>query len=95
MCHSHDIYRSYDIVSSFKNKSTENSDLKFILTIACSVGGGVLLLVILVAAVIKVYKVMTAGKHSPYYERGHRNNPPASNLVTKDEDILLQPQNMY
>lgn len=81
----------------YYNPSTENSDLKFILTIACSVGGGILLLVVLFAALIKIYKVMTASKHSPHHERG--NKPAAANLDvvidTKGDEILLRPENMY
>ena len=88
------------VYNSWSYKSTENSNLKFILTIACSVGGGVLLLVVLVAAVVIIYKVMTASKHSPYNERGNNpavNNPAVNNLdaSTNDDKILLHPENMY
>ena len=76
----------------------ENTELRLIVTVACAVGGGVVAIVVVLAALISGYMAIKANKESTYHKRDDRRRPVAPNLnifSNDDKENLFSADTLY
>ena len=68
----------------------ENKQLQLVVAVVCGVGGGAVAMLVVVGAVISIYKAMTGGKDNKYRQKDNDHRPINLDLNETDEAHLLQ-----